>query len=119
MCLSTVTKRFEGVGYKVFNWSKRKHHFEFCKLNGRSTVLKDRWLIANDGFRITTIEDRQTYSRGFHIFKFKKDGISYKGPEQRILKVRYRFPICEGRQGSHEIIVAKEIYVSSKAKNER
>ena len=89
------------VGYKVFDVNRfdKELTFWFRQNNGSMFVPRKKWIKAS-------------YGTGFHVFKNRKNAISWWGSRNcTVRKIKAREVTHYGKQCSFTVFLAQEIYV--------
>jgi hypothetical protein len=118
MCLSRIDKKpsklkayKERYGYKVFeNYGGLR--FQIKRFKGSKLVPIGKWLFTDPKRPIgTSCNIRDKYLPGFHIY-LKRPKMSHNiWYGQRIVKIKFKQPVCTGYQSSLPVVIAKSMYV--------
>ena len=128
MCLTKITNEVieeEGIGWKIYEIKEDKILTSWYQ---KDVVLMNQWMKA-DNYRIPLINCglscRNIYRHGFHIYKNKENGLfmcnflsRYFPQKSQLVLVKYRKLITSGRTLDVVEIVAEEIFVPIRIKQE-
>lgn len=117
MCLKSVEEIYPNPskvitnGWKVFRYNARKPlEFDTMTYKKSQFVPLDRWITA-EGDTPIIASDGNSYKPGFHVYY---DEVELKKESIKTHRVFVRNITCKGTQDKRTVIIAEEMYVSSK-----
>ncbi len=117
MCLNRVDKKptvTEGEGWKVL---ERLGDGGLCTPYKGVAVEVGHWIRDTNDRSIMSLGDGP-YQTGFHLFRTREGARHFHCPHsgERVCRVSFRDVTATGKQGGHDSIVARKIYIHPKGK---
>lgn len=120
MCLGYVDLVKKGlgravfIGYKVFRIPKcdvkpYDLYFQYQYYGNTKRVPFGKWLIAK---QVLIWGSNKFYTTGFHVYKHRQDAMAIALTNEKVIKVKYKGVLAEGKEVRREVIVASRIMVS-------